>query len=395
MKKLWDPSKFTILKDDSKDIKRSEDVYMVSKILSSSLALNTITLDLFINLNFSHFDWNTGQPSEEIMIYKNELIEYEKLWYKKSDKKFSNDFDRFFQQKYFANIGEIEEKISDKLGREFEFQSHLFASSSDKVLNKIVAFYNFLCASKIFNEEQIIQLIIFFDTYQEDENNFKFAAIKGAACGDNVKSFVVQKMTLKSSWHSQTELDNLFAQGQSTNNDMINTFVHEFGHIIHNFYGLNHEIRSLLNMNIPTNFVWENDEDFEKICNDFNFNNFFSLKRFNKIVVDGAYDYIVRKVQKNYNKHITNDYSQKINNILVTFASWVAVPSLYGRQAIFDDQETIDYNLQNHLSIHKEWFAEGFAFWYLTPAKDRNKIWDYWHQLFTQELPKRFNNFNE
>ncbi len=168
----------------------------------------------------------------------------------------------------------------------------------------------------------------------------------------------------------------LYSKGIFATSSPFSPFVHEFGHAINHYYAMEQNYRNILNLNIIDKKNGSETIE-EKII--YHFATKFSSIKFNIFnrfdsnnVVDESVDLIFKKIEP--------DKKMRKKSKYLNFAKWVAIPSHYGRKQLDDP-----------LQKNGEWFAEDFAYYYLTPHAERNQVWEFWHQLFTKDLQKIFN----
>lgn len=260
------------------------------------------------------------------------------------------EFNNFKESKTFTSIDQITELIQNTLNRKnFTFDNIIWLANEDTLISRIIEFYNFI--SMRMKKEDLASL--FFSLCNSSE--FR----EGHLSARTINANNHQCIWFKTGWPS--DQPDSYQQGFHSTGDIFHTFVHEFCHALLYYLAstsINSETKSTFN--IKDIFHNNNYESCKSLRDNINLSSRDNLEIFK--TDDILKDYVDHMDSVYYNsnfnigtKHIT--YSRLVN--------MVAVPSSYARS-----------------SMDEELICEAFAYWYLTPAEERNYFWALMHDFF-------------
>lgn len=356
-----------LMHNDLVTINRPEDTYLVSKLLDKQKLL------------FKRSDqylWNQLEGGNPLIglksIEMDKLLQYEQLTRKIVNESINERFEGYKKVQYFTSIEQIEQKIKAELKIDFSFNSlwNLWKPLEKlKIKQEIINFYNFIINSNVLNIDNLLRLVASITTQDVININGQKLEEWGAYTKMTPN---IQCMTFKTNWYNKLTNNRLYNSGFYTTNDPFHSFVHEYGHAISNFWSLFSNEKKTFN----TGIINKKYNSCEEVA----------IENKDLIQRDSDVQPIMEKMFDSlYNKFEVNNASERNINFL-KFAKWTAVPSQYGRvqtlSKINGISQLVDY----------EWFAEAFAYWYLTPVNERNILWGWLNEIFTIEIPQFFNN---
>lgn len=376
---------------------RQNQFYFISEILNANLehpALEPQIKSFFWQykqlicsyLQISPFDWDDHNRM------KNYLSGIENYYKIDCDAAVTTSFNMIANRPpIFLNIQDLEQKIKQRVGNLFNFKAIMPVidlSSTQQIGEKIVKFYNFLINSRLIPENNLIQLILYFTNKNLGSNQQRLDEdAEGIAFSFTLYNNVLSAIFLENGWYKNNL--NQYLIGEYATEDNFGTFVHEFGHVICDFFNLNPTSKA------SHNSWYKRFKEPEIIINNIEqnltllFQNIYQSSPKQVQTKDFLYqmrDYFYRKFNNinsdwDFEQHFIreNDFYQKL-----VFTTLTAVPSRYGRSDFKIEDENTSSKFSN------EWFAEGFAYWYLTPPERRNKIWQWWHEFLTEIVPLKF-----
>ncbi len=362
---------------------RDKDTYYVSEILKADFDnFHEMKLqnNLFRQMQISKKEWEMATVynfgDEKIKYFHQKLLEYEAKWISPLDSDtYSIEFQDFKENTVFLSIKQIEKVVTDHIEKFFPIRAWLNFDKDDVgnlVEQDIIDLYNFIIKSGILSFFGLLQLLypVTYTNLDDLGINEDHHACTISANGRNNKQFSEMiGMNLSHSWFNLILTKSKYTSGFSTTAEASHSIVHEFAHAFCFYYNLGPQHAISLNRNISDSNLYEKFEN--KIL--YHFNNNFPNQwdyTYHIDLVSEALNFVVKKIVGK----ATGQLFYENQWMLVLFAKWIAVPGDYGRTP-----------LRNHKYGHpdSEWFAEGFAYYFLTPVEHRDKIWEIWHEFFT------------
>lgn len=218
---------------------------------------------------------------------------------------------------------------------------------------ELLRFYNIF--AQVYGKNNILKIL-----YKIQKKNFiggiMAQTIGKNDCSNNVCSYI-QVVGLDDPVFNNFLIENNYNSGWFSSKNIIESIVHEYGHVLANYICLNLEEKQNINSVA--------DDDPNKW-----WNNYFTKS---SNILKNNYNQQINNPGKYMISSLAND--TKINDpIYQKILAYGIVRSNYGRTSI------------------NELFAEGFAQWLLTPTNQRNVAWEKLDIFFRIDLPKKVSN---
>lgn len=363
---------------------RKDNSYFVSLILNSHFRQEVLLdyqQDLLSQLNFSKMLWDypdlVADKTRLILKIKEQMIFQENFWNKQlADKDDLDDFENLKKHLHFQSIVEIEQQISAKLGKIFNFNvltSNVSAKAKKKIETSILDLYNFIVSSKILTKNELLGLLYAITPIDESRSPSAGGATSCAMAQNNISFSAMIGIEIRAEFLIANRARENYKNGWYSSNHWNHVFIHEFAHALAFYYCLPPNFKAILNQNI---FDRNQDESMIKKMKDHFENNyprrFRTLENFlPKKAADFMFDTVLDDVQHRYSNAM---------NLLI---KWILVPSGYGRQKVVETNQIPGPSIDN---AYNEWFAEGFAYYFLTPREFCDEAWNLWHGFFVTKM---------